>query len=76
MREQILLDLDEGNLSAKRVDTWLVLILPIRRQAEQVSEYFSYAQLCLLLQSIVLGTVAVFIVLVGGYGALAQIKEN
>ena len=75
VREQMLLDINAGNSSEKRLDAWRGLILSIRKQTEMASDYMSYPQLSLLLQSILLGTVAIFIVLAGAFGSMAGIWE-
>ena len=67
--------MNAGNVSEKRVDAWRGLILSIRKQTQNVSEYIAYPQLYLLLQSVVLGTIAIFIGLMGSFGTMNGITE-
>ena len=69
VRQQILMDIDGGHVSEERIRTWRRIILSIREQADRVSDYVSTPQLCLLLQSLLLGTMAIFVTIMNSYGA-------
>ena len=68
VRQQILMDIDGGHVSEERIRTWRRIILSIREQADRVSDYVSTPQLCLLLQSLLVGSMAIFTALMNSYG--------
>ena len=57
-----------GNVSEERIKSWRRLVLSIRKQTDKVSDCVSTPQLALLLQSILVGTMAIFIALMNGFG--------
>ena len=62
------MDIEGGSIPLDRVRIWRQVVLSIRKQTDQVADHRSLPQLSLLLQTLLLGTVAMFIALVNGYG--------
>lgn len=54
--------------SEVQVKSWGSLLLSIRRQARSVSDYLALPELALLLQCMLLGTIALFAITMNGFG--------
>ena len=64
-----------GKVSEGQIKSWGRCVVSVRRQASAVSDYLALPELCRLLQSILLGTIVVFMVSVNGFGdAVVEIR--
>ena len=57
-----------GSFSEHRVHTWRALVIGIRKQAWAASDYLAMQELLPLLNTILVGTVAIFLAAFNGYG--------